>query len=242
MENRAAPSAQSALVLRRVLDAVRVTRDAVAVFDLDSTLFDNRPRQARILREYGAARGVPALAAVSAEHFTTGWDLGHAMRAAGLAAAQVEAIAEDVKAFWRERFFTSAYCVADVPIPGAAAFVRAVAEAGGLVAYCTGRHEPMREGSAESLRAGGFPVPGVPRVELIMKATLEETDDAFKRVAHARLRALGTVVAAFDNEPTHINDYHRVFPEALSVHLDTDHSGRPVKVEDGIPAVPDFRL
>ena len=50
-------------VLERVLARVRALPGAVVVFDLDSTLLDNRPRQARILREFGAARGIPALAA-----------------------------------------------------------------------------------------------------------------------------------------------------------------------------------
>jgi len=48
------------------------------------------------------------------------------------------------------------------------------------------------------------------------------------------------VVAVFDNEPTHVNDYRRRFPEATVVHLATDHSGRPVALLEGILSVPDF--
>ena len=42
------------------------------------------------------------------------------------------------------------------------------------------------------------------------------------------------MIAAFDNEPTHANDYRRKFPEAIVIHLATDHSGRPVELLDGI--------
>ena len=50
-------------VLERVLARVRAMPGAVVVFDLDSTLLDNKPRQARILREFGTAHGIAALAA-----------------------------------------------------------------------------------------------------------------------------------------------------------------------------------
>jgi hypothetical protein len=84
-----------------------------------------------------------------------------------------------------------------------------------------------------------FALPG-PGVHLIMKPTFESNDDDFKRLAHARVEALGIVVAAFDNEPTHANDYRRRFPQATVVHLATDHSGRPVDLLDGVVSVPHF--
>jgi hypothetical protein len=48
------------------------------------------------------------------------------------------------------------------------------------------------------------------------------------------------IVAAFDNEPTHDNAYKRSFPDAVVVHLDTDHSRRPVEVLADIPSIHDF--
>jgi hypothetical protein len=49
------------------------------------------------------------------------------------------------------------------------------------------------------------------------------------------------VVAAFDNEPAHVNLYARAWPLALCVHLDTDHSGRPIEVLERVPSIRDFR-
>ena len=60
------------------------------------------------------------------------------------------------------------------------------------------------------------------------------------RIQHlGRFYGLREVVALFDNEPTHINGYHQAFPDALTVHLATDHSGREVALAD-IPSVPNF--
>lgn len=212
----------------------------VAVFDLDSTLFDNRPRQARILREFGDAAGIPELASCSHEHWTSSWLMKEAMVAAGLAEERAEGLMAEAVRFWEERFFHPEYCLEDSPIPGAASFVQRLHEKGCRIAYCTARHEPMRGMTIESLRRNGFPSPTGERVFLVMKEARTIVDDDFKRAAHEALRHLGEVIAAFDNEPTHINDYFRSFPEALVVHLATDHSGRPVAVHEAIPQIADF--
>jgi len=226
-------------VLERVLLRVAALPGAVVVFDLDSTLLDNKPRQARILREFGAAHGIAALAAARPEHWVD-WSITHAMANAGLDSDEVARWAEAAKQFWRERFFTSEYCRDDEPIAGARDYLAAVAAAGAIIAYCTGRHEPMRAGTVESFARLGYPLPG-PRVQLLMKPVFELSDDDWKLEAYARLRQLGGVVAVFDNEPTHVNGYRAGFPDATVVHLATDDSGRPVTVANGVVSIRDFR-
>ena len=228
--------------LQAVLDDARAHGpQSVLAFDLDSTLFDNLPRQSLIVREYGEARDLPSLKTCAPAHWTSGWDLRAAMLNCGLSAAEVEARYDDAKRFWQERFFTSEYAVHDEAIEGAAAFTRAVVSTGAQLAYLTGRHEAMREGTVEAMRRTGMVLPG-PGVHLLMKPTLAENDDAFKREAHAQLATLGRLIAAFDNEPTHVNDYRRMFPEAAVIHLATDHSGRPVTLLEGVVSVPHFAL
>jgi hypothetical protein len=212
---------------------------AVLAFDLDSTLFDNRPRQARILREFGQEKGISPLTRCTPEDFVSGWDMRGPMRRLGMAEADVELVYPELKAFWQARFFTSEYCEDDVAIPGAAGFCLAVTRTSAQLCYVTGRHEGMRPGTEAALRKGGLPLPGG-NVSLLMKPTLSDDDDAFKRVAHAALEQKGTLVAAFDNEPTHANDYRRRFPGATVIHLGTDHSGRPVELLPGIVTVPHF--
>jgi hypothetical protein len=228
--------------LRGILAQARsLGAQAVLAFDLDSTLFDNRPRQARILREYGLANALEALCACGPHHWESGWDMRGAMRSCGLGEHEVAAHYEPARAFWLERFFTSEYCVEDVAIPGAAQFTHEVVATGAQLGYVTGRPERMREGTLEAMRRNRMALPGG-LVHLLMKPSLHLDDDSFKRQAHARLGELGRVIAAFDNEPTHANDYRHRFPEATVVLLATDHSGRPVTLLDEILAVPHFAL
>jgi hypothetical protein len=226
-------------VLDRVVEAAhQLGARGVVVFDLDSTLLDNRVRQAQILREYGVRAGLGILAQTRSQHFTS-WDIGEAMRAVGCTPEQIAMHAGPAKDYWRSVFFTSAYCAVDDAIPGAQGYVKRLVNAGTQIAYCTGRHEEMRVGTVQSFERLGFPVPG-PGVSLLMKPTFDQSDDGWKEEAYARLKELGTVVACFDNEPTHINGYASHFLDAICVHLDTDHSGRPVTLADRIVSVKRF--
>jgi hypothetical protein len=268
---RARPADQAAILLAALARVRAAGPSAVAVFDLDSTLLDNRPRQAAILRDYGEEAGLPALRAARPEHFAS-WDLARALERAGLGRTEARRHAGPFRDFWEERFFTSRYCRLDVPIPGAPEFARAVHAAGARIAYVTGRPATMRNGTLEVLRAFGFPVPspaarplpspaarplpspaargeGDPRtrgegaaVTLLMKPGEALRDDAWKAVARDIVEGHGTPVLVLDNEPAHLNAYARAWPAALAIHLDTDHSDRPVEVEPSIPSVLDLRL
>lgn len=230
--------ARAHALLQEVLDRVR-DRGGTVVFDLDSTLLDNKVRQARIMAEYGQAHGIPALAGTRAEHWDS-WDYRAAMRRAGLPEGQIDDHAEAYRQWWRERFFTSEYCRLDEAVPGAVAYVQALRAAGARVVYVTGRQQSMRAGSEASFERLGLPVPDGGDVQLWMKPSIDEDDDDFKARVHADLHALGAPVAFFDNEPTHVNGYRQSFPDALVIHLATDHSMRPVRVAEGIPSVADF--
>jgi predicted secreted acid phosphatase len=226
--------------LVRVVEAASRPR-AVVAFDLDSTVIDNRPRQVRIFHEFALRRGAGDLLAIRPEHWKT-WDLRDAMRNAGVSAERAAALYGEVSAFWWDRFFSGEYCRWDEPIPGAVDLLRAVKAAGATIAYVTGRHEPMRDGTMESLRDHGFPLPNgaASRVHLLMKPRLKMNDDLWKLEAHALLRALGDVVAAFDNEPAHANGYREGFPQAIVVHRIADHSGRDIPLLDGIVSIERF--
>lgn len=231
-------------VLPRVLESARTIGPAgIVVFDLDSTVLDNRPRQARILREFGAHAGLAPLTACLPEHWTS-WSIAEAMARCGLQEDQIAAHAPAARAFWQQRFFTSEYCQIDDGIPGAVPYLHAVLRTGAQLIYCTGRHVDMGPGTLHSLRRLGLPLPaaagGEGQVRLLMKPALDQSDDEWKRTAGALLATLGQVVAAFDNEPTHINIYHRLFPAAQAVHLLTDESGRPERVLPTIPSVHHF--
>lgn len=235
-------------VLGRVLTrAAELGPKGLVIFDLDSTLLDNRPRQALILREYGTASGIKELTACQPEHFT-GWSLRPPMLACGLPEPRVLVLEQEARRFWKERFFTSEYCTHDIALPGAVEYVHKVLGTGAQVVYCTGRHLPMRDGTLACFRREGFPLPaelggdGPKNVHLLMKPTFDQHDDAWKVLARAQIQALGEPIAAFDNEPTHINTHQESFPEALCVHLATDDSARGIEVLQRIPSIVDFRM
>jgi hypothetical protein len=225
-------------ILRGALSAISAARPAVA-FDLDSTLLMNKDRQARIVREYGAARGDARLAACRPDAVVS-WDLRDTALLCGLSALEAEAVYKGLKEFWRDRFFTSTYCADDTPVEGARAFLEAVLQAGGEILYITGRHEEMGAGTLESFRRAGFPLPQGERVQLWLKPRAPDDDDRWKEICHQRLLALRGISGAFDNEPTHVNAYKKSFPDAVVVHLDTDHSRRPVEVRPDVPSIRDF--
>ena len=232
--------ADQSRILQSALDSIRPERPAAA-FDLDSTLLVNKTRQARIVRELGEAVGDRRLAACQPEAVVS-WDLRDTARLCGLSEQEIKAIVPQLRDFWKARFFTSEYCRDDTPVAGARDYLRAVLDLGGEILYITGRHEQMADGTLESFRNAGFPLPDGKSVQLWLKPNLDDDDDAWKEICHRRLIALRGIACAFDNEPTHVNAYKRSFPDAVVVHLDTDHSGRPVDVLPDIPSIQDFVL
>jgi putative acid phosphatase of HAD superfamily subfamily IIIB len=232
--------ARAAELLTGVLERAAAAGPAgIVAFDLDSTVLDNRPRQAQILREYGQVHGIAGLAQHHADHWK-GWDARIAMANSGLEADLIEAHIGPFRVYWKDRFFTSEYCVLDREVAGAPEFVAAVLERGARVFYVTGRHEPMRRGTVACFEQTGFAIPNGDSVELLMKPELDEHDDAYKVRTHETLRERGLLIAAFDNEPAHINGYRDAFPDAVCIHLATDHSMRDIPLADGIASISDF--
>jgi len=236
-------------ILQGALDAVRPGNFAAA-FDLDGTLLSNKPRQARIVRDFGSERDAPALARCGPEMIVS-WDLHDTMRLCGLSQDEIESRYQDLERYWLDRFFTSEYCKEDEPVPGARDYLERVVRRGGHILYVTGRHAGMEAGTLAAFRRAGFPLPEIVAsaapasaapVQLWLKPVLEDDDDRWKEICHERLADLRGIACAFDNEPTHVNGYKRRFPEAYVVHLDTDYSPRPVEVLDSIPSVVDFRM
>jgi hypothetical protein len=228
-------------VLAHILaEAERHGPAVVLAFDLDSTLLDNRPRQAALVHSFCRERGgLPALADFDARHLHTGFDMRDALLRHGLSGEEALRFLEEFRPYWRARFFQSDVCQWDVPVRGAPAYVQRAAATGAQVAYVTARPEEMRPGTLQTLGQHGFPLPSR-QVELWMKANGEETDEEFKRSTHRHLQRHGRLLAAFDNEPSHANDYRASFPEATVVLLATGHSGRVSTLATGILTAPHF--
>jgi hypothetical protein len=215
----------------------------VAVFDLDGTLMDNRPRTAVILQEFAAELRREA---------HTDAEVLEAARAESLAYLLTESLArlgvnhpgmvERATQFWRGRFFSDEYLKHDVEVPGAVALARACYEAGATLVYFTGRDLPfMGLGSFQSLRDLGFPI-GVIGTELVCKPDAKIPDEIFKRQEAPKLARLGPVVAAFDNEPGNCNAFVELCPDADVVFVDTQHLPGPPPLAPSVHVVADLVL
>jgi hypothetical protein len=213
----------------------------VVVFDLDGTLMDNRPRTAVILQELARELRSEAHAAA---------DLLAAARAEELAYLMTESLArlgvvdaalvERASDFWRARFFTDHYLRHDIALPGAVDFARACYEAGAIIVYFTGRDLPfMSLGSFQSLRDLGFPI-GVVGTELVCKPDAKIPDEEFKREEGPKLRRVGQVIAAFDNEPGNCNAFLEMCPAADVVFVDTQHLPGAPPLDKRVHVVRDF--
>jgi hypothetical protein len=242
-------SGQRALLERIVARCKHdATRDAgkappVVVFDLDGTLFDNRPRSCAILKELALAwrvthpEAAAKLSQMRAEEMA--YLMSDSLARAGLTEAER---VEEATAYWKERFFADEHLRHDVPLPGAVEFAKACYDAGAVLVYLTGRDLPlMGIGSFRSLRDHGFPI-GLPGTELVLKPDAAMPDEAFKRLEMPKLARVGTMVASFDNEPVNCNTALAQNPRCESVLVDTQHLPGAPPLDSRVHVVADFRF
>jgi phosphoglycolate phosphatase-like HAD superfamily hydrolase len=217
--------------------AIGCGESPVAVFDLDDTLINTRGRTYRILIEFAdsAEARFPAEAAKlkMLKPGDTRYVLKHTLSQLGI---ENEAFLKEASAFWAPRFFSDAYVIDDQPNPGAAAYVRSLERVGTRIVYLTGRDVPnMQRGTIQNLRELGFP-----EGTLLMKPDAKMDDLAFKKSAIEGIRAMGSVVGVFENEPANLNLLHEAFPDALGVFIDTIHSPKPDRPYEGAAWVGHF--
>jgi hypothetical protein len=236
-------------LLNRIVERCRfdASRDRakptpLVVFDLDGTLFDNRPRTRVILGELAAewrqSRPDQASRLSRLRQEEMAYLLGDTLARVGVTD---EAHVAEALQFWKDRFFADEHLRHDVPLPGAVDFARACYDAGAILIYLTGRDLPlMGLGSFKSLRDCGFPI-GVPGTELVLKPDAAMPDEAFKRLEAPKLARIGTIVASFDNEPGNCNTILAQNPQCESVLVDTQHLPGAPPLDAGVHVIADFR-
>lgn len=101
----------------------------LAVFDLDSTLFDVSPRLQKVLDDFAKdplhqnlfPETLPFFRSVKAE--LTDWGVDHALKRAGLDKPSLQ-FQKALGQYWRRAFFSNEYLHYDIPFPGAVDFVQ----------------------------------------------------------------------------------------------------------------------
>jgi phosphoserine phosphatase len=218
-------------------------KPVAVVFDLDSTLFDVKPRSMRILKEFALTEEAQSISAeicswcLGLEAHRLLYTLEESARANGMPLPKGgEEVAKTfLKAafrYWRDRFFTHGYLSQDRANPGAVDFVQGVVDRGAQAVYLTGRDWPgMGRGTEAMLEQLGFPWDNR-HTRLLMKPNSGLDDSEFKDDALRELRTELNAVALFDNEPANFSVFEKNFPEAALVFYHSNCSqkeARPVR-------------
>ncbi|MCS6797469.1 MAG: HAD family hydrolase [Myxococcota bacterium] len=235
-------------VLRGVLERIAAASSAggsvpIAVFDLDGTLYDTRPRTLQVLGEYAdhvaverpdVAEALRSLELSHVHHL-----LRETLRECGLTHADV---IRDVTHFWQQRFYSDDYLAYDVPRPGAQEYVQACHDAGASIIYLAERDVAgMLLGTVASLRDHGFPL-AMPGVQLVLKPDATLGDETFKRAVLPTLSRGGEVVGYFDDDVASCNLARATFVRAAVGVVDAQTVPGAPEADPGIERVADFRL
>ena len=208
----------------------------IAVFDLDSTLFNVTQRTQRILHDFAGdpemQRLYPnecaQLKISETEH--TDWGIRQTLVRSGIRSELL--FFEAVREFWAKHFFSNPYLDWDIPYTGAVDFTRSIFEAGARIMYLTGRDRPrMETGTITGLKKWNFPLVN-PVSDLIMKPDRHLRDESFKASELERFCAEDSDVWFFENEPVIINHVRRQCPNVNLVFIDSVHSGREASPAD----------
>jgi predicted secreted acid phosphatase len=207
----------------------------LAIFDLDSTIFNVSPRTQKILNTFltlpNTREKYPQEVEYLRDHKVqhTEWGLKQSIERTGLPQKGIPTAAQfgkELRDFWRKNFFSSDFLHEDRPYEGAVEYVCALAKSGVEILYLTGRDEPnMRRGTLVSLKHWGLPLEN--ERSLIMKpikGTVEDED--FKDQQIAQIRKAHKNIWFFENEPLIIAKVLISAPEVKIVWIDTTHSGK----------------
>lgn len=232
-------------VLDEILRKARTGAKMLALFDLDSTLFDLSGRTGKICEAFAAdaamaARFPAATSKIREIEFRRG-DFGLHAPMHRLGFGQESQVFEALHQFWHPRFFSSEYLIHDRPLEGAAEFVTELAQAGAVIRYLSGRHvSGMFSGTVESLRRHRFPL-SEQHVEICLKPEFGMNDADFKVQVIEDLARYYTNVWLFENEPVNINRILKHHTHVQIVFLDTCHCGVET-ISAGIPVIENFKL
>ncbi|MBC7420503.1 MAG: HAD family hydrolase [Bdellovibrio sp.] len=195
----------------------------LAVFDLDSTLFNVSHRTKKILSEFAELHQLVELKNVEVKH--EDWGINEAVLRAGYHPERDLEMLKNLRDFWFEKFFTNEYVHYDVPYAGAVSYVLELYQAGCEIKYLTGRDMlRMGIGSEEVLKKWGFPCePG----QLVLKPDRAIDDGFFKTDWFTKVnRTQYEKIYFFENEPVNINAVLATSPDVEIIFLETTHARR----------------
>lgn len=209
----------------------------LAVFDLDSTLFNVSTRTQKILHEFAELHNLEDLK--KTEVLLTDWGIKEAVIRQGYHLETHSEILEQLREFWFERFFSNSYLHYDVPYQGAIEFVLDLAATKTDIMYLTGRDQQrMGIGTKEVLLKWGFPVDDE---KLFLKPHRSMDDELYKKEWFENLdRSQYEKIYFFENEPVNVNAILEHCPDVDVIFLDTTHARKQTVTAD-VHRIKNFR-
>lgn len=227
-------------ILQETISHAQSGRVPHVIFDLDDTVFDAGSRTRHILLGVAEKRDIREACPEFFDRLSTlsndeiRYRVEDNLNMLGVTERWIREAATQA---WWERFFHM--CDIDEVVPGAPQFVRKLHEAGASIVYITGRDRIRTEAATHaSLAKHGFPLDS--RAKLILKPEASQCDFRFKREEVTGLAASDFIVAAFDNEPRHVNMFKEKIPEAHVVFVDRRHAGHPEVPHERVVWIRDF--
>lgn len=216
-------------------EILKISRDlfaenlrTLAVFDLDSTLFNVSTRTQKILSEFAELHQLEPLKNVEVR--LEDWGIKEAVLRAGYSLDKDFQLLKELRDFWYERFFSNEYIHYDVPYFGAIDFVNELASTGCEINYLTGRDQQrMGTGSLEVLNKWGFPCKPE---HLFLKPDKQQDDGLYKTNWFLSLdKSKYKKIYFFENEPINVNAVEAACPEIEIIFLDTTHARKETVAE-----------
>ncbi len=238
-------------VLRKILQDAKEALDSderfLAIFDLDSTIYDVKERQRKIVQqfaensEYSSKWPSQTSQLRGLDLQSNDFGIRNALSRVGITPESEPAFLKELMTYWDLWFFHNDFLKHDEPMPGAVEFVRAIEALDGDIMYLTGRDAPrMLEGTRKSLASIGLPL-DADHVQLSLKPQKDIEDHEFKvSVIKKAVRGYHRVWF-FDNEPVIMNAVTREVPVVNLVFLDTCHSGRE-ELHEELDSIPHFEV
>jgi hypothetical protein len=237
----------------------------LAVFDLDSTLFDLTERVMGILKAFVLDTHNRILFAKECETIKNiqilraDWGLMEPLRRIGITEHTHSEFIKALHEHWELHFFSDRHLHLDQPVAGAVEYVTELHNLGAEILYLTGRDVPrMLPGTEKSLKFWNFPetaptasksvstastTPAAPTSlsspRLILKPTAAQDDAHFKLEILKELESKFHKIWLFENEPVNINLVAKHCPNIGMVFIDTTHSGRE-QISPGTATIEDF--
>lgn len=242
---------QHSQLIRQILVSIRELRaqnqPCLAVFDLDSTLFDVSPRLEKVLIDFANfpenqvrfPEQIPFFKDIKT--YRSDWGIQNALIRSGLDGHHPE-FQKAVKDFWLKTFFSNEYLEADIPYEGAAEFVNELYDLGCEIVYLTGRDVArMGIGSAAVLRKWNFPLNDT-TARLALKPEKGMDDAQFKLDWFVGLpQNHYKKIYFFENEPVNIHLLKKNCDFVDIYYFESTHSGKAEAPTD-LPRIMHFLI